>query len=219
MKNTSNSSKVENSKEGNKYVPFTEYQKLKNFYLKLKEKYEKIKNDNIKLKSMLDEMCKNIDIFQETKNNIDTLTKSVQEKYLSLNEEFKTYKTQKSLFHIDAFDIEYVSHSNEKIDNLNNELTALNNNYNELNEKYKTLKEEHNKCFLNKLCSTANSTNLVNKNEIRLQSMKTALIENYIYSVNFGYEENNQSDTIKDDGNNDTLCEPVSSLVKFLRKV
>ena len=176
MKNTSNSSKVENSKEGNKYVPFTEYQKLKNFYLKLKEKYEKIKNDNIKLKSMLDEMCKNIDIFQETKNNIDTLTKSVQEKYLSLNEEFKTYKTQKSLFHIDAFDIEYISNSNEKIDNLNNELTALNNNYNELNEKYKTLKEEHNKCFLNKLCSTANSTNLVNKNEIRLQSMKTALI-------------------------------------------
>ena len=153
MKNTS---KVENSKEGNKYVPFNDYQKLKTFYLKLKEKYEKIKNDNIKLKSMLDEMCKNIDIFQETKNNIDTLTKSVQEKYLSLNEEFKTYKTQKNLFHIDNFDIEYVSNSNDKIDNLNNELTALNNNYNELNEKYKKLKEEHSLFKKHLLCSSFN---------------------------------------------------------------
>lgn len=217
MKNDQLSKNSVNS-QTNKFVPLSECQKLKKIILDLKEKYEKVKNENVKLRNYLDEMGKNIQGFEESKKNIALMVKEVQEKYVKLNTEYQKMQNNKLNLQISNFEFNYIINS-QSILNITNELNFLNNNYKELNEKYKNLKEEHNKCMLSKLCSTTNSTNLNTKNEIKLQNIKTNLIENYLCSINFGIDCSNVNED--EEGciiNSPSPCEPVPTLIKFLKK-
>ena len=203
-----------NDQNNNKQIAYSDYLILKNAFNELLEKYNKIKDENKQLNNILKETQSSIKEFEKSKNKISNLVIEVQEKYNNLQKKYKELtqeiknkeKEKKSKllkFSISHFYINFKGNNNYK---------QLLSDFEEINEKYKSLKEEYNKSTLNKLCSTISSSNGRTNVDNKLQNYKNILMENYLNTINLGYENNNGDDFSLE-------SEPIPSFIKCLRKI
>ena len=206
-----------NDENKNKQIAYSDYLKLKNAFNELSEKYKRLKNENKELNNLLKEFQSSISEYDKAKNNINNLVNQVEDKYKIMQKKYeeqieeikkkdKEKKIQIIKYSISQFDINLKG---------NNKYKQLLSNFEEMNEKYKSLKEEYNKSTLNKLCSTSGSTNGRTNVDSKLQNYKNILLENYLNTINLGYDNNNNGNY------NDTSleCEPIPSFIKCLRKI
>ena len=203
-----------NEENNNKQIAYSDYLTLKNAFNELLEKYNKIKDENKQLNNILKETQSSIKEFEKSKNKISNLVIEVQEKYNNLQKKYKELtqeiknkekekKSQLLKFSISQFYINLKGNNNYK---------QLLSDFEEINEKYKSLKEEYNKSTLNKLCSTISPSNGRTNVDNKLQNYKNILMENYLNTINLGYDNNNGDDFSLE-------SEPIPSFIKCLRKI
>jgi hypothetical protein len=202
-------------KNENKQIAYNDYLKLKNAFLELQEKYKKLKTENNELKKYLNEFKDCIPEYESSKNNIYSQVREVQIKYNLLLEKYKSEKNNLNKtknFHIEKFNFLFKG----KNDNIYY-------NYKELNERYKSLKEEHNKTILNKLCSNSESTNMNTKIDNSKFICTKNILDFYINSINFGYDNNNNINNNENNfnniNNNNIEIEPTPTFLKCLKKI
>ena len=199
-------------KNENKQIAYDDYLKLKNAFLELQEKYKKLKTENNELKKYLNEFKDCIPEYESSKNNIYSQVKEVQIKYNLLFEKYKAEKNnlyKKKIFYIENFNFFFKAKNENLYDN-----------FKEINGKYKSLKDEQNKTILNKLCNNFESTNMNTKIENNKIIGIKNIIDLYINSINFGYDNNNiHNNELNNNSINDKIeIEPIPTFLKCLKK-
>ena len=199
-------------KNENKQIAYDDYLKLKNAFLELQDKYKKLKTENNELKKYLNEFKDCIPEYESSKNNIYSQVKEVQIKYNLLLEKYKAEKNnlyKKKIFYVENFNFFFKAKNENLYDN-----------FKEINGKYKFLKDEQNKTILNKLCNNFESTNMNTKIENNKIIGIKNIIDLYINSINFGYDNNNihNNELNNNSINNNIEIEPIPTFLKCLKK-
>ena len=202
---------------------------------KLNSKFTKKVNENKILKLQLEEMCKNIDLFQSNYNKMTLLYNQISEalKNFPRNNESFTFSTHLTdvKFTRNCNCINYEAYNNiliKKIEEMEYNFNQMNKSFNNLVHKYKILNDEKNRIedkykknneLINNLLNYKDEMILKDRLIERLRNFNNTLVEYCINTIILNTNENRRDSQGQNRGASYIACEPLPSILKFMYKI